>query len=151
MGARLHVGCPSWSSCCWPRSEGRKRTPARRRSSPARRSRRPPARTTSTSARRRAAVGGRVRRCERPGEPLPRPVRHHPQLRSADRRQPSLVRLRRSGHGREEAVLAERFVISDRMKAPTFVYGYASVYADDRLCSSAAIRSLRRPPLVRRS
>ena len=32
----------------------------------------------------------------------------------------------------EEAVLAQNgFVISDRMKAPTFVYGYASVYADD--------------------
>ena len=32
----------------------------------------------------------------------------------------------------EEAVLAQNgFVISDRMKAPTFAYGYASVYADD--------------------
>ncbi len=32
----------------------------------------------------------------------------------------------------EEAVLARNgFVVSDRMKAPTFAYGYASVYADD--------------------
>ena len=45
----------------------------------------------------------------------------------------SLVRASKIGlTAAEEAVLAQNgFVISDRMKAPTFAYGYASVYADD--------------------